>query len=272
MARFVSLYREHFEEVVAETTERVIKEAGGMYASLTPAELRPRVVTGLDALAQDLAEPVPHYFGEFWTTMSYHRAREGYTIAELQRTITIVEEVARQLFHREIDDLAERLAAIEQLYTATGATRAIMFESFVRANEEVIRAQAAIVQELSSPIIPIYEGILVLPLVGAIDSRRAGQIMEHLLESITTYQASVVMLDVTGVPVIDTSVASYLLQTAQAVRLLGSQVILVGIRPEIAQTMVQLGIDLSDMVARANLQSGLEYALAGRGMAIQATA
>ncbi|HEY0607861.1 MAG TPA: STAS domain-containing protein [Herpetosiphonaceae bacterium] len=272
MTDFVALYREHFDELVEETTVRVLKEAGGMYATLTPDQLRPRVVTGLGALARDLAEPVPHYFGEFWAEMSYHRAREGYTITDVQQTITIVEEVTGRLFHREIPDLAERLAAIEHLYRACAATRNALFRSFVKANEEVIRTQAAIVQELSSPVIPIYEGILVLPLIGAIDSRRAGEIMEHLLDSITALHADLVLLDVTGVPVIDTSVANYLIQTTQAVRLLGAQVILVGIRPEIAQTMVQLGIDLQTVVALANLQSGLEYALEQRGLTIRSKA
>jgi rsbT co-antagonist protein RsbR len=259
MADFVALYREHFDQLVEDITNRVLKEAGGMYATLTPDQLRPRVVTGLGALARDLAEPVPHYFGEFWAEMSYHRAREGYTITDVQQTITIVEEVTGRLFHQEISDL----------YRACAATRNALFRSFVQANEEVIRTQAAIVQELSSPVIPIYQGILVLPLIGAIDSRRAGQIMEHLLDSITALQADLVLLDVTGVPVIDTSVANYLFQTTQAVRLLGAQVILVGIRPEIAQTMVQLGIDLKTIVAHANLQSGLVYALDQRGLAIQ---
>ncbi len=272
MADIAALYRTHFDELVEEVTERVTKEAGGQYTTLPREQLRPRVVRGLGALVQDLAESTPHYFGEFWGKMSYDRAREGYAITELQQTITIVEEVTRALFHRELADLVQRLAAIEQLYTATGFARNALFRAFVQANEEVIREQAAIVQELSSPIIPIYQGILVLPLVGAIDSRRAAQIMEHLLESITTHQANIVMLDVTGVPVIDTSVASYLFQTAQAVRLLGSQVILVGIRPEIAQTMVQLGIDLTKMIARADLQSGLEYALDQRGLAIRSKA
>jgi rsbT co-antagonist protein RsbR len=270
MARFVDLYHEHFDALVTEITERVIQEAGGMYATLTPAQLRPRVVAGLGALARDLAEPTPRYFGEFWGKMSYDRAREGYTISELQRTISIVEAVTRRLFYRELADAEERLDAIEHLYAATGATRNALFAAFVQANEEVIREQAAVVQELSSPIIPMYAGILALPLVGTIDSRRAGQIMEHLLDSISTHQAQVVLLDVTGVPVIDTSVARYLLQTAQATRLLGAQVILVGIRPEIAQTMVQLGIDMTDLVARADLQSGLEYALDQRGLAIRA--
>jgi rsbT co-antagonist protein RsbR len=272
MAGFVTLYRTHFDDLVTETVHRVSKEAGGQYATLPLDQLRPRVVRGLGALAEDLAEPTPHHFGDFWGKMSYDRAREGYSIAELQRTITIVEEVTRALFHRQVVDLNERLTAVEQLYSATGAARNSLFRAFVQANEEVIREQAAIVQELSSPIIPIYQGILVLPLVGALDSRRAAQMMEHLLESITTHQANMVMLDVTGVPVIDTSVASYLFQTAQAVRLLGSQVILVGIRPEIAQTMVQLGIDLTKMVARADLQSGLEYALDQRGLAIRTKA
>jgi rsbT co-antagonist protein RsbR len=118
--------------------------------------------------------------------------------------------------------------------------------------------------------VPIYEGILVLPLVGTIDSRRAAQIMESALEKIVSYQADVLILDITGVPIVDTGVANYILQMARAVTLLGSRVVLVGIGAEIAQTIVQLGVDLRDMTTLANLQAGISYALAQQGFAITA--
>ena len=110
------------------------------------------------------------------------------------------------------------------------------------------------------PVIQVWENILLLPLIGALDSRRAGQVMERLLEAITRTNAQVVILDITGVAVVDTSVASYLVRSIQAAQLLGCQSLLVGIRPEIAQTLVGLGIDFSHITTRATLQSGLEYA------------
>jgi rsbT co-antagonist protein RsbR len=128
--------------------------------------------------------------------------------------------------------------------------------------ERALEAQRRLIQELSAPIVPILEGVLLLPLVGAVDSRRATQITESVLEQIVRYQADLLILDITGVPLIDTGVANYLIQMARAVRLLGAQVTLVGIGGEIAQTMVQLGVDLGDVIIRANLQDGISYALA----------
>nr|WP_239583712.1 STAS domain-containing protein [Herpetosiphon giganteus] len=144
-----------------------------------------------------------------------------------------------------------------------------MFNGYEDAQVEIISNQESALAEVSSPIVPVYGGILVLPLIGSVDSRRAGQIMEALLEAINTYSADVVILDITGVPVIDTGVANYLLQAARAARLLGSTVVLVGIGAEIAQTIVQLGIDLTGIVTRANLQAGVEYALELQGLAIR---
>lgn len=126
------------------------------------------------------------------------------------------------------------------------------------------------VRELSTPAMPIYDGILTLPLVGNIDTGRAGQVMETVLTSIQREHASVVILDVTGVPVIDTGVAHHLVQVTQAAQLLGARCLLVGIKPEVAQTLVQLGVDLSSIATRSDLQAGVAYALAQRGLRIVA--
>jgi len=135
-----------------------------------------------------------------------------------------------------------------------------MEEERERLQQRIIESQEAVIRELATPIMPIYRGIVVLPLVGTIDTRRAQQIMQTMLTSIASYQASVVIMDITGVPVMDTGVANHLLQVARAARLLGSEVIIVGIRPEVAQTIVHLGVDLSGMMTKQNLQRGLEYA------------
>lgn len=126
-----------------------------------------------------------------------------------------------------------------------------------------------LLQELSTPIVPIYDGILVLPLIGVIDTGRANEIMERVLEQIGRRHAESVIIDITGVPLVDTNVAQHLVQTAQAVRLLGASVILVGIGPQIAQTMVELGIDLSAVSTLPDLQAGVLVALRRRQLAIQ---
>jgi rsbT co-antagonist protein RsbR len=127
--------------------------------------------------------------------------------------------------------------------------------------EQVIVSQQAALRELSTPLIPLTDTVMVMPLVGAIDSQRAQQIMEVLLEGIAQHQAKVVLLDISGVRVVDTQVADALLRAARAVKLLGAQVILTGISAEIAQTIVHLGADMSQISTQADLQAGLRYAL-----------
>lgn len=131
----------------------------------------------------------------------------------------------------------------------------------LRRTEDIIQAQQATLRELSTPLIPLADHVVVMPLVGSIDSARAQMIMETLLEGIAAHQADVAILDITGVPLVDTQVADALLRTARAARLLGAQVVLTGIGGHIAQTLITLGADLSGLVTLNNLQSGITYAL-----------
>jgi anti-anti-sigma regulatory factor len=126
--------------------------------------------------------------------------------------------------------------------------------------EETIRAQQATLAELSTPLIPLSTQVLVMPLIGSVDSRRAQQVIETLLQGISGSAARVAILDITGVPVVDTQVANALVRAAQAVKLLGAQVVLTGIRPEVAQTLVGLGTSLGEIVTCSSLQSGIAYA------------
>lgn len=138
-------------------------------------------------------------------------------------------------------------------------------EEHMALQQQIIDAQQAAIQELSTPLLPMSDNVLVLPLVGTLDSQRAGLVMETLLAGIANHQASLVIVDITGVKVVNTQVAQALVRTAQAVKLLGSQVILTGIQPQIAQTLVHLGADLSGIVTRSTLQSGIAFALHNQG-------
>jgi rsbT co-antagonist protein RsbR len=133
-----------------------------------------------------------------------------------------------------------------------------------KLQEQIIEAQRAALRELSTPIIPISEGVIAMPLIGSIDTQRAQLVIETLLQGVAEQRAAAAILDVTGVQVVDTQVANALLRAAQAVKLLGAQVIITGIRPEVAQTLVGLGLDLSGIITVANLQGGIQYALARR--------
>jgi anti-anti-sigma factor len=160
--------------------------------------------------------------------------------------------MAQMELRRHITTLEQSLAEKEQ---AAEALR----QKY--AQEDIISRQAEMLAELSTPLIPINDQILIMPLIGAIDSRRAQQVVETLLSGIAESRAHVAIIDITGVSVVDTQVAGALIRAAQAVKLLGAQVILTGIRPEIAQTLVGLGIDLKDIVTRASLQNGIAYAM-----------
>jgi len=155
-------------------------------------------------------------------------------------------------------EIERQRAEMERAYVSTTTEQ--------REQQELLRST---IRELSTPIIPVYEGMLVLPLVGSIDSRRATEVTERLLEAIAAHQAEIVIIDITGVPVIDTSTANHLLMTTRAASLLGSRVLLVGIGAEIAQTIVHLGVELHGLVTLANLQAGIAYALERFGLGIQ---
>ncbi|HZF54416.1 MAG TPA: PAS domain S-box protein [Polyangiaceae bacterium] len=142
----------------------------------------------------------------------------------------------------------------------TARKKAEAEEAHARRQDEIIRAQALAIAELSTPLIPISNEILVMPLVGMMDSMRAKQVMENLLNGLSTSRGQFAIVDITGVSVVDTQVASVLVRAAHAVRLLGAEVILTGIRPEVAQTLVTIGADLSGIITRGTLQSGIAYA------------
>lgn len=144
-------------------------------------------------------------------------------------------------------------------------------EAQIAAARSALAAQQQLIQELSSPVTRLWDGILLLPLVGSIDARRSTQITEQLLEGLARHQASVVIVDIAGVPVVDTAVANHLFMAVQAARLLGAEVVLVGISSETAQTIVQLGVDLSHLTTMADLQAGLAYALRRAGLAVVST-
>jgi rsbT co-antagonist protein RsbR len=149
----------------------------------------------------------------------------------------------------DITDIRQRQEQIAEL------------EATLAEKAETIEHQRILLQQVSVPVIQVWDGILLLPLLGVIDSYRAVRILESMLEAIANARAQIIILDITGVPIVDTSVASYIIQGIQAAHLLGCESVLVGIGPHIAQTMVQLGMDFSHITTLASLQQGLAYGL-----------
>ncbi|WP_281317213.1 STAS domain-containing protein [Polyangium sp. y55x31] len=156
-------------------------------------------------------------------------------------------------FNIDVTSQQQAKRAIEQTQRAEAEN--------MRLQAEIIRMQEETLRALSTPLIPIAESVVVMPLIGNVNGARAQQVIETLLQGVMAHRATVAILDVTGVPVVDTEVANGLIQAAQAVALLGAEVVLTGIRPEIARTLVELGTDLRGLVTRSTLQSGVEHAL-----------
>jgi rsbT co-antagonist protein RsbR len=137
----------------------------------------------------------------------------------------------------------------------------VMVENFIRSREEIIRQQRADMLELSTPVIKVWDKILTLPIIGTLDSRRAQMMMEALLQKVVETGSIIAILDITGVRTMDTLVANHLIKTVTAARLMGARCILTGVSPAIAQTMVQLGIDLTQITTRAQMSDGIKLAL-----------
>ncbi|MEK4027074.1 MULTISPECIES: RsbT co-antagonist protein RsbRA [Bacillaceae] len=136
-----------------------------------------------------------------------------------------------------------------------------IIDTYADTWERTVSLQKIALQELSAPLIPVFEKISVMPLVGTIDTERAKLIMENLLDGVVNHRSEVVLIDITGVPVVDTMVAHHIIQAADAVRLVGAKCMIVGIRPEIAQTIVTLGINLDQVITTSTLKKGIEEAL-----------
>jgi rsbT co-antagonist protein RsbR len=187
-------------------------------------------------------------------------------------------QVAAEVVHLKRDavgTLAGELAGApaEQRYEASVALvelldtlKLVLMQIALGEGQELIARQRQQLMELSTPVIKLWDGVVAVPLIGTLDSARSQVVMENLLSTIVDQHASVAILDITGVPTVDSLVAQHLMKTVQAARLIGAECVLSGIRPAIAQTVVQLGIDLSGVVTKAGLADALAYALRRRGV------
>jgi rsbT co-antagonist protein RsbR len=212
-------------------------------------------------------EPVRAFLAE----ISAHRARQGFTPAE---TATFVFSLKQPLYARlrsELSDNAAELAdtswIVNLLLDSLGLYTT---EVFQRSREAIILRQQEELLELSTPVVQLWEGILALPLIGTLDSARTQVVMESMLQKIVETGASIAIIDITGVPTVDTLVAQHLLKTVAAARLMGADCIISGIRPQIAQTIVHLGVDLTNVTTKSTLADAFVVALQRSGSSIAA--
>ena len=217
----------------------------------------------------DIQQPIWGPVREFIGEVSRSRAIQGFSPSE---TATFVLSLKQPLFTRlrkihegQPDYLFEDLWNATVLLDKLGLYTT---EVFLKTREDVIGRQQKEMFELSTPVVELWQGILGLPIIGTLDSKRSQQVMETLLNRLAETQSEVAVIDITGVPVMDTSTAQHLLKTVTATRLMGADCIISGIRPQIAQTIVHLGVNLGDVTTKASMAGALAVAFKRMGLAV----
>ncbi|CAK0744022.1 rsbT co-antagonist protein RsbR [Gammaproteobacteria bacterium] len=235
---------------------------------ISEAELRQQTVRLLEAIRAAFAE------GTAWEAtpgqtvvtllhaLSAERAKASYSPTDTALYIFSLKSVLRELLEEQTEmSLLAFSQVLGQIDRVIDRLVMISFDAYTESRERIIAQQSLALLELSTPVVRLWDRILLLPLVGVIDTERARQITERLLEAIALYEATVAILDVTGVPIMDTSVAGHLIKTVAAARMLGAQIVMTGISPEGAQTLVKLGINFQDVITRATLRAGVAEGL-----------
>jgi len=194
--------------------------------------------------------------------LSRSRARQGFTATETSLALTSLRDALVPLVRASeasVEDFIDLAALVDDLGLLT-------VETYVATREHVIADQAEQLLELSTPVIKLWDGVVAVPLVGTLDSARTQVVMENLLQTLVDTESEHAIIDITGVPAVDTQVAQHLLKTVVAARLMGAECIVSGIRPQIAQTIVALGIEFGDIVTKATLADALVLCLRSSGM------
>ena len=207
---------------------------------------------------------------ELLADVSRSRAAQGFTPSE---TATFVFSLKQPLFEVLREEYQGREAGLsEDMWAANAALDRLGLyttEVYQQGREAVIHRQQQEMMELSTPVVKLWEGVLALPMIGTLDSARTQVVMESLLERIVDTEAEVAIIDITGVPTVDTLVAQHLIKTITAARLMGAECIISGIRPQIAATIVHLGVDLSTVITKATLADAFQVALGRLGLSVQ---
>ncbi|SBT53830.1 STAS domain-containing protein [Micromonospora narathiwatensis] len=261
--RLARLLTEQADRLTERWTELVTASLRGR---LSRAELAGQVRelhrSIVDAGENGLTELADEHGGELRAVLaelSAGRARQGFSATETAISVYALKDALLELMEESqgtetLRDFVAFSALIDQMGLFT-------FESYVRARESLIADQAEQLLELSTPVVKLWEGVVAVPLVGTLDSARAQVVMERLLQALVDTGSPYAIIDITGVPAVDTQVAQHILKTVVAARLMGADCIISGIRPQIAQTIVALGIEFGDIATKASLADALRHVL-----------
>jgi rsbT co-antagonist protein RsbR len=261
--RMADYVRDHHDKVVGRWAELVVAASSGRTSQEEVRReledlfsLIVRVISGADDAAGELRAVLDE--------LSRSRARDGYTPSETARSMFSLKWAVYELV-ADAADLVPEYLAFARLMDDLGLRT---FEAYSAAREEIIADQATAMLELSTPVVRLWQDIIAVPLVGTLDSARAQLVMEKLLEALVATGAGHAVIDITGVLTVDTEVAQHLLKTVSAARLLGAECIICGIRPQVAQTIVSLGIEFGDVATKATLADALAVALGHAGLKV----
>ena len=276
-SRLPAIVEQHQKEILTEWLSNQTSSGAWRTGRIQEAQLRDesqRFLGLLTQAAQQGMEFDPRStqwaeMREFLSELSRTRATQGFTPTQVAM---FVFSLKQPLFKRTAESLKSDPAALAStLWESTLLLDALGLyttELYQTARESVIARQQAELIELSTPVVQLWEGILALPLIGTLDSERTQVVMESLLERLVATGSSLAVIDITGVPTVDTLVAQHLLKTVAAAQLMGADCIISGIRPQIAQTIVHLGIDLSTVATKASLADAFALALKRRGLTV----
>jgi rsbT co-antagonist protein RsbR len=279
-SRVPALLRDHEEELLGEWTREQTRNMASQQGRLPEAELRAQAKEFLGLLRRATQDGnLADVHGSGWQdvldalgSLSRSRARQGFTPAQTASFVFSLKRPVFALLTKELGQdaaaLAEETWTVSQMLDQLGLHTA---EVFIKNREETISRQREEMLELSTPVVKLWEGVLALPMIGTLDSARTQIVMESLLQRIVETGAEVAIIDITGVPTVDTLVAQHLIKTVTAARLMGAECIISGIRPQIAQTIVHLGVDLGDVLTKATLADAFAVALQRRGLTVAAT-
>ena len=259
LPQLVAHLREHRSRLREEWANRI--HGAHLLEAMTPQETTDETTSVYDNYVEVLETGSVEALQDYARDLSERIIPRGVETHEVVGIVLLLRDVlARSLFEkyqRDFDFLNRVLDAYEPAANRIANTVAV---SFVEERERIIRQQQDSIRELSTPVLPVREQLLILPIIGILDTERARQLTEQLLTGIRTHRARVVVIDVTGAPEVDEAVANHLVRTVDASRLMGASVIITGLSPKIAQTLVTIGVDLSKMHTIGDLQGGIEEA------------
>jgi rsbT co-antagonist protein RsbR len=263
-SRMADYLREHREKVVGRWSELVLTGSRGR---ISPDEVQRELGDLYSLLIRVMSGADEHADGELRAALdelSRARAVNAFTPSETARSVFSLKDVIYEL----VADAAEMVPEYLRFASMIDEFGLRTFETYSATREQIIADQSVTMMELSTPVVRLWEGIIAVPLVGTLDSARTQLVMEKLLETLVATGSEHAVVDITGVPTVDTEVAQHLLKTASAVRLLGAKCIISGIRPQVAQTIVSLGIEFGDIATKATLADALALALRESGQQV----